>query len=278
MDDSSAHAYRSGTSAHKLICFGVGDGWPSLGRSHSSFLYRLGSDGILIDCGESVSRAYRTSGLDWNFFDRILLSHFHADHVGGLFMLIQGCWLMRRERPLTIHLPIDGIEPIQKMLWAACLFEEAFPFELAYEPLESGRAISIGDAKVTPYSTTHLNRLKAMYGDTTGHRFEAFSFLLEAAGRRYGHSADMGAPSDLDSLTQAPLDHLVCELAHFSPDELVAYLGEKTVSQVTLTHLPQAMWKDRESLESDPRFAQLRARIHIASDGDHIPLQWTGIF
>src|SRR5687768_17086560 len=87
-----------------LKCFGVGDGTPSAERNHSAYLYRLGTATLLIDCGEPVSRSFKATGLSYETIDRIFLSHLHSDHVGGLFMLLQGFWLEQRRQQLTIHL------------------------------------------------------------------------------------------------------------------------------------------------------------------------------
>ena len=118
-----------------LKCFGVGDGWPSAERYHSSFLYRLQDRAFLIDCGEPISRSFKASGLDYNLIEHIFLSHLHFDHVGGLFMLIQGFWLEARKRALTVHAPSDGILPLRQLLHAGCIFDELLPFPMRYQTL-----------------------------------------------------------------------------------------------------------------------------------------------
>src|SRR3954468_20302808 len=99
-----------------LKCFGVGDGWRCADRNHSSFLYRFGQTNFLVDCGEPLSRSYKTSGLSYDAFDRIFISHLHSDHTGGFFMFLQGLWLEGRTKALPVHMPTDGIKPFQQML------------------------------------------------------------------------------------------------------------------------------------------------------------------
>ena len=62
--------------------------------------------------------------------------------------------------------------------------------------------------------------------------FNAFSFLFEHNGLRVGHSADLGKPDDLEPMLEKPLDLLVCELAHFSPEDMFFYLRGRRVKKI----------------------------------------------
>lgn len=220
-----------------LKTFGVGDGWPSAERNHSSFLYRLGNQSILVDCGEPISRSYKASGLDYNTIDTILISHLHFDHVGGLFMLIQGFWLERRTKELRIYAPSDGIPLIRQLLQSACIFDEILPFRLTFHALKAGVSFSAGQVEVTPYPTTHLAYFRNRFQSKYPQGYEAFSFLIETGDLRIGHSADIGAIEDLDPLLAKPLDVLVCELAHVPPDELFRYLTTRSIERIIFIHL-----------------------------------------
>src|SRR5688500_10030617 len=98
-----------------LHCLGVGDGTASTGRNHSAYLYSLGEVKVLIDAGEPVGRTLKISGVAADEIDRIIISHLHGDHIGGLLMLLQGWWLDDRTKPLTIFMPRDGIEPLRQL-------------------------------------------------------------------------------------------------------------------------------------------------------------------
>lgn len=233
-----------------LKSFGVGDGWPSEDRNHSSFLYQVGKTSLLIDCGEPISRLYKASGLNYDTIDQIFLSHLHFDHVGGFFMLIQGFWLEQRQKDLVVHLPQDGIDPIRNMLNAACLFDDLFSFRLRFEPLKSGSPILINKVKVTPFRTTHLDSLRRAFQHKHPQKYEAFCFLMESNGLRIGHSADIGAPEDLDPLLEQPLDLLVCELAHARPEHLFRYLRNRSVGHIVFTHLSRRLWESLEEISA----------------------------
>src|SRR5215467_7475831 len=130
-----------------VICFGTGDGAPCEDRNHASFLYRLGKTNILIDCGESVDRSYKASGLSYDAIDAIFLSHLHSDHVGGFFMLMQGLWLEKRRKDLPVYLPGDAIPPLRQMLRTVFIFEELLQFRLRLLPLRARTPESVSSVR-----------------------------------------------------------------------------------------------------------------------------------
>jgi ribonuclease BN (tRNA processing enzyme) len=223
-----------------LTCLGVGDGLPCADRNHSAYLYRLGPVTVLVDCGEGLSRSYKALGLSYELIDRIFLSHLHADHVGGFFMMLQSLWLEDRRKALTVHAPSEGLGPVRQMLRAGYLFDELLPFRLTFEPLAAGLPVRIGPVTVTPHLTTHLEDFRRQFGSMYPVGFEAYSFVLEGVGARIGHSADLGGVTDLEPLVAAPLDLLVCELSHFAVEELFGFLQGRRVRRLALVHLARA--------------------------------------
>ena len=128
----------------------------------------------------------------------------------------------------------------------------------------------IKGVKVTPFHTTHMNRLQAAMPDKDPAAFECFCFLVEAEGLRIGHSADLGAPEDLDPLLHEPLDLLVCELAHFEPDALFEYLRGKQIKRLVLVHLGRDYWEKREEILAMARESLPGVEILIPNDGDEV--------
>ena len=255
-----------------LKCFGVGDGWPCVDRNHSSFLYQFGTTSILIDCGESVSRSYKMSGARYDAIDRIFLSHLHADHFAGFFMLLQSFWLEGRRKALRVHLPADGIKPLRQMLNAAYLFSELPRFRLQFLPLRAKKPVQTAKVSITAFSTSHLEQMRVVFQKKYRQKFISYCFLLEAGRLRIGHSADIGKPEDLAPLLAKPLDLLVCELAHPKPRELFSYLQRHEVERVVFVHLARPYWANlKETRRLAARLLPNASHI-FARDGQEICL------
>jgi len=212
----------------------------------------MGRESILIDCGEPIDSSLKASGVSHDAIDSIFLSHMHSDHMGGFFMLVQGCWLEGRRKELPVYLPAGAIRPLRAMLQTAFLFDEILNFKLRLLPVRAARPITVGQTRVTAFPTSHLNGFRAMFSKKYNVDFSSHCFLLEAGRRRVGHSGDLGRPEDLAPLLEKPLDLLVCELAHFSPEELFTYLHGRRIKRIVFVHVARPF---QESLAVTRRLA-----------------------
>ena len=229
---------------HALTFLGTGAGLPMVDRCHSSILLEADGRRWLLDAGEPCSHRLKALGVALSSLGAIFISHGHSDHLSGLPMLIQGAWLEGRTEPLPIYLPRELIEPLRGWLEAVYLPAKliGFPIEMIGWEQQPGGGIVLGDLRVSINPTTHLDGLRALIDPQASGRFLAYSLAFEwaASGKRLVYSADLGLPQDLDALLEQPVDLLICELAHFEPEELFAYLEDKPVRELCLTHLTAA--------------------------------------
>lgn len=257
-------------SLFSIRCFGVGDGWASAERGHSSFFYQFGGSSFLVDCGEPASRGFNGAGAGYDSLDGILLSHLHSDHFGGFLMLMQTFWLENRQRDLPIHLPADAAAPVEQLLKTVYLFPELMRFTRKFVPLRPREPFQVGAARVTAFPTTHLDQLRRRFQAQYPGEYQAFCFLLEAGGTRVAHSCDLGAPEDLEPLLREPVDTLVCELAHFTPEALFAFLKGRSIRQLALVHLSRDLWVNRDALLEQATRALPKVSVTIPRDGELI--------
>jgi ribonuclease BN (tRNA processing enzyme) len=266
--DERAEA-RKAAAICRVKCFGTADGRPSADRNHSAFLYRFGSTQLLIDCGEGISRSYKASGLSYDAMDAIFLSHMHADHMGGFFMLLQSLWLEKRRKELPVYMPASAIVPLKQLLETAMIYESLLQFHMQMLPLKEGVTNTIRNARVTPFATSHLDGLSRKFL-RSGAKPSAYCFLLEHKKLRIGHSADLGSPQDLDPLFNKPLDLLVCELAHFAPEEILEYLKDKPVNRLAFVHVAEGYRKDISAIAKLAQDIIPRVEVLFPRDGEEI--------
>lgn len=257
----------------ELTCFGVGEGWPCPDRRHSSFLYRIGRNHLLVDAGEGLSSAYKASGKSYDLVDRVLISHLHSDHVGSLSLWIQGLWLEGRRRPLAFSAPERGLEPIRNWLEATLLFPDLVRFPIRWDPIVAGVRFRVGDVRVQAFPTTHLESLRRSFQEKHPKGvFDCFSFVFASKGLRVGHSADIGDVNDLEPLLAGPLDLLLCELSHVSAADLFLKLRGRPIRKLVLTHLSRDHWNGRAALLREARRTLRGIEVSIARDGDSFRL------
>ena len=57
---------------------------PTKERSHPAVFITCRNQGILMDCGEGTQRQMKTAGISLSKINKILISHWHGDHMLGL--------------------------------------------------------------------------------------------------------------------------------------------------------------------------------------------------
>ena len=67
-----------------LCTLGTGGALPLPERGLASLYVRMNGHGLLIDCGENTQTAIRRLGWGFHGIDGMLITHYHADHCGGL--------------------------------------------------------------------------------------------------------------------------------------------------------------------------------------------------
>ena len=99
---------------------GSGDAFGSGGRFQTCIALRTANDLFLVDCGASSLIAMRQQQIDPRDVSKILITHLHGDHFGGLpFFLLDAQLVSKRTEPLTLVGP-PGLE--ERLLAAMEIF------------------------------------------------------------------------------------------------------------------------------------------------------------
>jgi ribonuclease Z len=88
-----------------IIFLGTSQAIPTTTRNHTAILIKYKNENILIDCGEGTQRQFRKAKINPCKLTRILITHWHGDHVLGLPGLFQTLILNGYKKTLYIYGP-----------------------------------------------------------------------------------------------------------------------------------------------------------------------------
>lgn len=92
-------------SIMEIIFLGTSQATPTEKRNHPSIWLSYNNENILIDCGEGTQRQIRIAKLNPCALTRILITHWHGDHVLGIPGLLQTLELNGYNKVLHIYGP-----------------------------------------------------------------------------------------------------------------------------------------------------------------------------
>ena len=101
------------TNKGKLCLFFLGTGSAFTKRHNQTNLIVIkGKDHLLIDCGMKAPQALHDLGVSVTNIENILITHSHADHIGGLEEIaLMGRYLAKKKPNLVLS------ETYQHILW-----------------------------------------------------------------------------------------------------------------------------------------------------------------
>ena len=113
----------------KITFLGTSDAVPSAARNHPAILLTYSGENILVDCGEGTQRQFRKAKLNPCKINRILITHWHADHVLGIPGLIKTLALRGYKKTLYIYGP-KGTKSFMKIFLKLFAFRQEYPIKV----------------------------------------------------------------------------------------------------------------------------------------------------
>lgn len=102
---------------------------PTIERNHSSILISYKNQGILVDCGEGTQRQLRIAGIKPSKITKLLITHWHGDHVLGIPGLIQNLAAHNYKNTLEIYGPKGSKKYLKNML-SGIIMQERIKYEV----------------------------------------------------------------------------------------------------------------------------------------------------
>jgi ribonuclease Z len=120
----------------KATFLGTAGSFPTPRRGAPAIAIQIGSQLILLDCGEGTQRQMAMARIGLKTKTRILITHMHGDHVLGLPGILQTMSLFSRVAPLRIYGP-EGIAAFVEATRETVKFNPTYPIEV----VETGEGI-----------------------------------------------------------------------------------------------------------------------------------------
>lgn len=252
----------------QLTTIGTGTGAPHPTRVCAAHLVEAGDVRLLLDCGNGAVHRMASLNVRWNDITHVAITHFHADHVSDLPMLIFAWrWgqLPPRAEPITIIGPV-GTQALMDRLAAAFgswTLQPGFPVVIQeYEP---GSTIPLGDGTVTLSSRA------------VPHTAESVAYSVVHNGRRLVYTGDTAFDPELATWAHHS-DVFLCECSlpdelaipeHLTPRQCGALAAIAQPKQLVLTHF----YPPLDALDVRAQVAEhFAGNVALATDGFSIEL------
>ncbi|QDP43146.1 ribonuclease BN [Bacillus phage vB_BsuM-Goe24] len=228
----------------KLTMVGTGSAFSKKFYNNSALVTFTNGYKLLIDCGHSVPKGLHDLGFPLESLDGILITHTHADHIGGLEEVALYNKFVLGGRKIDLLVP----EPLVEPLWNDSLngglrYDDSRELELDdYFTVRSLKTSDCGAARTqideniafTLYTTLHVSHMKSY---AVG--------LIDRGEEKVFYSSDTVFDEYLldYALTMFPWVFHDCQLftggVHASLDELLGYtryIPEKQQNKIFLMH------------------------------------------
>jgi len=113
----------------EILFLGTSSMVPTKERNHSGILISYKNENVLVDCGEGTQRQLKIAGAKLTKITKILISHWHGDHVLGLPGLIQSMSAAGYGKTLKIYGPA-GTKRFMKKMFEVFAFDNRMNIEI----------------------------------------------------------------------------------------------------------------------------------------------------
>ncbi|HLC55269.1 MAG TPA: ribonuclease Z [Candidatus Nanoarchaeia archaeon] len=121
----------------KVTFLGTSCMMPTPERNHPAVLLSWKGENILVDCGENTQRQLRIAGIPPTAVTKILLTHWHGDHMLGLPGLLQSMIACQYRKVLEIYGPKGTKKNLEMLMNFLTMQNEALKIKVS-EIVEDG--------------------------------------------------------------------------------------------------------------------------------------------
>ena len=218
----------------RLTTIGTGTAAPHPTRVAAAHLVETGDVRLLLDCGSGAVHRMAALGVEWSTITHVAITHFHADHIADLPMLLMGWqWgqLPARSEPVMLIGPIGTIALLGRMaaVYGAWMLAPGFPLTIV---------------EITPDAPIALSESVALRAQPVPHTLESIAYSISDGKTHLVYTGDTGDDEALALwatgcdllLTECSLPDAMAIREHLTPRQVGALASRAQAKRLVLTH------------------------------------------
>ena len=229
----------------KITFIGTSHGVPSADRYCTCILIESGNSFYFVDAGAPIADVIQRRGLDMHNFKGIFTTHVHGDHTAGLFQVADLVnWYYRDCSSDFFVTDSEQADAIEKLIFISNNKNGIDKSRVRFRTVCEGVMYEDENISVEYILNKHITSSPS-YSLVVREGEKKILF----SGDFSGHLAEQDVPV---KVLEGGIDAFVCELAHFSLDELAPYIKNAKTDKLFFTHVyPTEKYDDIERIKAD---------------------------
>jgi len=183
----------------KITVLGSGSAVLVPGRHASSYFIQSLNNEYLLDAGDGVTQQLIKYNYKLDKINKIFISHTHADHAAGIFMLIQTMQQIKRTAPLDIFIPESVLPNFDSTFPFFQIYKDKLSFDFILKGITAQTLFQKNDFQIKAIQNNHLQGNK-IHASECGLGVSSFSFLIKEKNNQIIFSSDINDFNHLEKL------------------------------------------------------------------------------
>lgn len=249
----------------KIKFLGTGHGIPAADRYCSCTMIEVNGAIYVIDAGAPLLDVLLRAGENPEAVKGIFITHSHADHIAGLYGYLSTINWFYKKASVKVVMPAQKECDLLSELIEYAGDRPVDEDRICWGIVQKGLFYEDENIKITAAPTAHLKKVGR----------PSYSFLVEAERKKVVFTGDISQwIEDADypiAATSQETDMVICEFAHFTPEQIERYMKETKTKQFWFNHVGLSKKFDR--FEAMKELGEkVPYPVIVACDGDEIEL------